>query len=421
MKTLLITIGSRGDIEPFIALGKGLARNGHDVHVCTALRFKEVVESHGLGFKPLSNDIFELADGGVMEQMGSLFSAVKTIYRLNKIAKPINKQLIVDTIQAGLDIEPNLMVFHPKALGAVSIAEKLQIPAVMATLQPMYVATGDFPPAGLPDWGHWWNRMSYKLIDLGYNQYLAELNELRHTLLQLPKLTKRSGPFYRSSQEPMPVLHAFSRYLVTRPDDWPNHAMICGNWSLTAETDKYKPSQDLIEFLEDGEPPVYIGFGSMKGSNPQQKMVTIIESVTRANLRAVIATGWGGLKADEVPDNILVIDGAPHSWLLPRVSAVVHHGGAGTTIAGLKAGKPTLICPFFGDQPFWGAMVARRKLGPKPIKQKKLSVATLTPALVELTTNTEYQLNAAELAKQLESDKGVDNAVEWLESRYLSS
>ncbi|EEX34396.1 MULTISPECIES: glycosyltransferase [Vibrio] len=419
MNILIVTIGSRGDVEPFIALGQALLARGHAVHLCAALRFKSLIERYGLIHHPLSDDLFKLADGGVMEKLGNPMSAVKTIYQLTKSAKSINHQMMADSIAAGFAAQPDLVIFHPKSLAAVSLADKLGVPAIMALLQPMIVPTKAFPPAGLPDLGGCLNRVSYRLIDMGYRQYIHELNKLRATLLHLEPLEKNSGVFHRSDRQEVPRLHAFSQHLVSRPTDWPENAVLTGNWSLSIDQDDYKPPKALIQFLESGQAPIYIGFGSMAGRDPKQLTQTIIHSVSKAKLRAVIATGWGGLEA--VPENMLIIDSAPHNWLFPRVAAVVHHGGAGTTMAGLKAGKPSLICPFFADQPFWGKTIYNNNLGPKPIKQKHLNVDTLTPALVDLTTNKSYQRYAAKLEKQLNIEDGLVNAIHWLETHgYLS-
>ncbi|GAL17688.1 UDP-glucose:sterol glucosyltransferase [Vibrio maritimus] len=139
----------------------------------------------------------------------------------------------------------------------------------------------------------------------------------------------------------------------------------------------------------------------------------------KAGVRAIIATGWGGLKAGSLPSNILNVDSVAHSWLFPQVTAVVHHGGAGTTAAGLMAGKPTLICPFFADQPFWGAEVARKELGPTPIKQSALTADKLACALRQLVEDERFKENAQLLSIALRSENGADNAIEWMKQRGI--
>lgn len=419
MKVLLLTIGSRGDVEPYIALGKELVIKGHEVDLCTASRFQALVEENGLTYKYITDDLFKLMENGTLESMGSLFSGIKTAVELMKMAKPINQQMIIDSIHAGLESAPELIIYHPKCLAAVSIAEKFKIPAVMAVLQPMIVRTSAYPPAGIPNFGSLVNKFSYHLINLGYSQYSSELNQQRAKLLGLPASKKNTGILSYSTGKQVPVLHAFSEQLVPRPSDWAFDATITGYWQLKTDLIDYEPSKELTKFLSHEEKPVYIGFGSMAGKNPEETGQMIIDSVTKAGVRAILASGWGGLKVDNLPESILAIESIPHDWLFPQVAAVVHHGGAGTTAAGLLAGKPTLICPFFGDQPFWGAQIKRNGLGPSPIKQKNLTSDNLALALTELVSNSSFQMNASNLAEKLLRENGVETAINWMESQRL--
>jgi sterol 3beta-glucosyltransferase len=196
------------------------------------------------------------------------------------------------------------------------------------------------------------------------------------------------------------------------PSDWPDNVHITGYWFLD---DNSKPSQELVDFLDKGEPPVYIGFGSMSGRKPEKVSATVVEALEKAGVRGIIATGWGGLEADDLPDSILKIDQAPHEWLFPKVSAVVHHGGAGTTAAGLRAGRPTIICPFFGDQPFWGQRMVKLGVGSKPIPQRRLTADKLAAAIREVISNPDIRKAAATLGDTIRSENGVVKAVEIVE------
>ncbi|WP_299694274.1 glycosyltransferase [uncultured Vibrio sp.] len=419
MKILLLTIGTRGDVEPFIALGKALIQKGHQVDLCAPSCFQALVEENGLTYKYITDELFKLLDNGTLESMGSFVSGIKTTMKLMKKAKPLNRQMIIDSIRAGLDSEPELIVYHPKCLAAVSIGEKLNIPVVMGVLQPMIVKTGAFPPAGIPDLGSFVNRLSYRLISLAFSLYSKELNHQRTELLGLPASKRNTGILSYSNGEQVPVLHAFSKQLVSRPNDWTRDAIITGYWRTKTDLDDYKPSAELVDFLSHESKPIYIGFGSMIGKEPDKAGTMVVDAVTKAGVRAIIASGWGGLKVDELPENVLVIKSIPHAWLFPRVAAVVHHGGAGTTAAGLAAGKPTLICPFFGDQPFWGAQIKQNGLGPSPIKQKKLTSDNLSKALIELVSNQNFKINASNLAEVLSHENGVNTAIAWMEKKDL--
>ena len=172
------------------------------------------------------------------------------------------------------------------------------------------------------------------------------------------------------------------------------------------------PPAALLDFLQYGSPPVYIGFGSMSNRNPEQTADLVIEALTLTNQRAVLLSGWGGLQGTNMPDSIFMIDSIPHSWLFPRVSAVVHHGGASTTAAGLKAGIPSVVIPFFGDQPFWGQRVADLGVGAKPIPRKRLTAERLAKAIQEVVTNEDMRRRAMKLGKQIQTENGIESAVE---------
>lgn len=211
------------------------------------------------------------------------------------------------------------------------------------------------------------------------------------------------------------MLHYYSLHVVPRPHDWPRNAHVTGYWFLD-RLDEWKPSAELQAFLDEGEAPVYVGFGSMAGRNPQRVANIVIEALQQAKVRGIIATGWGGLEVNDVPDTILHIDQAPHEWLFPRMSAVVHHGGAGTTAAGLRAGRPTVVCPFMGDQPFWGNRVHVLGVGPKPIPQKKLTVKKLANALRAVTSNVAMRKRAESLGDQIRHEDGISNAIAIIET-----
>ncbi|WP_084705450.1 glycosyltransferase [Vibrio mexicanus] len=248
MKILLMTIGSRGDVEPFIALGKAMKKKGHEVELCTAQRFKPMVIEHDLSHQPITDELFELIEGDTFESMGSLFSGVKTSIRLMKASKPIQKQMIIDCIKAGLTVKPNLIIFHPKCLAAVSIAESLRIPAVMAALQPMTVNTRDFPPAGMPDLGGWFNRWSYTLVSLGFKQFSKELNRQRQAKLDLPRFGKSDAVTTYRDGKAVEVIHAFSEAVIPRPNDWPESAFISGYWQLEFDPQATNPHKNLLSF-----------------------------------------------------------------------------------------------------------------------------------------------------------------------------
>ena len=227
-----------------------------------------------------------------------------------------------------------------------------------------------------------------------------------------------TDPFRRDGK-PLPVLYAFSPRVVPPPPDWTPDVHVTGYWFL--DRPDYAPPPELVRFLEAGPPPIYVGFGSMAGADPERTSVAVLEALERAEQRGVVATGWGGLTARAVPPHVLVTDAVPHDWLFPRVRAVVHHGGAGTTAAGLRAGKPTVICPFAVDQPFWGGRVAALDAGPKPIPAQRLTAETLADAIRLAACDPFYGQRAAEVGAAIGQEDGVGRAVEVIEAHLARS
>ncbi len=422
MHALLLTIGSRGDVQPFVALGVGLIRAGHRVTLATSPRFRDVIEQAGLTFAPVSDEMVALADSpagrAMFEAMGS--SYVKTLAQLLRIVRrigPMQRDLVDGGWAAAESARPDVIVYHPKMFGAPHYAEKLNTPAVLALLFPQLVRTQAFPAVGFPDlkWGAWFNRLTYRIV-LGisgrFARYFAGPWRTTHGL---PSIPRHIDVLHHADGSPIPILHAFSRHLVPAPPDWPDAATTTGFWFLDRSSD-WTPPGDLRAFLGAGDPPVYVGFGSMAARNPERTTRIVLEAVERAGVRAILATGWGGLTASDVPASVHLLESAPHDWLFECVSAVVHHGGAGTTAAGLRAGRPTIVCPFFGDQPFWGRRVRALGVGPSPIPQKQMTPEKLAAALVQATTDAEMRERARALGEAMRSESGVGAAVTALES-----
>jgi sterol 3beta-glucosyltransferase len=215
---------------------------------------------------------------------------------------------------------------------------------------------------------------------------------------------------------PVPQLYGFSSHVLPIPADWPDSVTATGYWFLDQPT-TWQPDPLLKQFLADGPAPVYFGFGSMANNDSARATATIVEAIRRADVRAVLATGVGGLTLDTPTPNVFLLKEAPHDWLFPQMAAIVHHGGAGTTGAAFRAGKPQLICPFFGDQPFWGRRVAALGVGPQPIKQKNLTTDQLTEALITLTVDQTLRERADALGAAIRAEDGVAGAVEWINAR----
>ncbi|MCI0475661.1 MAG: glycosyltransferase, partial [Anaerolineales bacterium] len=245
----------------------------------------------------------------------------------------------------------------------------------------------------------------------------APFNQWRRESLKLKPMPLR-GPFDDLYKNNEPFIYGFSEYVVPRQNDWHPAHHITGYWFLD-EADVWSPPPGLLDFLARGAPPIYIGFGSMSGHSARRLVDLSIQAVTLAHQRAVLIGGWAAAHERNLPDHIYALESAPHDWLFPRVAAVVHHGGAGTTAAGLRAGIPSVITPFMGDQPYWGQRVHALGVGPKPILQKELTAQRLANAITRAITDEEMKQRAIALGEKIRAENGVARAVEIV-SRYVS-
>lgn len=423
MKVLILTYGSRGDVQPHVALGRGLKERGHDVLIATAGRFRDFVEGNGLRFGAMTDDLLAIMDTpqgrDLFEKGGNPAGVLRDGLAMLRRVGPLQRELLDQSWDIARDFAPDLIVYHPKAGAAPHIAEKLGIACVLTALAPMFQPTRAFRFFVAPDrdLGGWLNRATFRLTLFATARMWARFIPDFRKSLGLPA-TKSFDMLETPDGRPIPILHAHSEAVVPRPDDWPDTAHVTGYWFLDAQ-DEWSPPKHLTEFLDAGPPPVYVGFGSMAGGDPEKLAAIVVEALGRAGLRGIVASGWGGLRTGDLPDTILAIDHAPHGWLFPRMATVVHHGGAGSTAAGLRAGKPSVIVPFFGDQPFWGARVHRLGAGPKPIPRGKLTVERLEKALREATGSPAVAEAAARIGDRIRAEDGVGCAVKLIEAMAM--
>lgn len=422
MRIFILTLGSRGDVQPYVALGKGLFRAGHQVTICTSSSFEGFIVEHGVQYGYMNDEILRLIDTDAgreaVEESSNLLGWLKTMAALTKQVKPLQRMMVADAWEAAVKAQPDLIIYHPKAMAGPHIAEKLGIPRIMSVPLPIFTPTAEFPSMVFPNLklGGWYNRLTYTLsVKLAWMQYRSVVNPWREKTLGLLPAPRSFDEMKLANGEPTPTIYPFSEHVVPRPADWPASTVVTGYWFLDRE-EAWQPSADLQVFLDAGPPPVYIGFGSMAGRDPARKAQAAVGALQTANRRGIIATGWGGLSAENLPPTILGIRAAPHDWLFERVAAVVHHGGAGTTAAGLRAGKPTIICSFFGDQPFWGRRVADLGVGSAPIPQKELTADNLAAAIEQATSDGQIEQRAAALGQQIRAEDGVARAIQVIDA-----
>lgn len=404
MKTLILTIGSRGDVEPYIALGAGLQRAGHQVTLATLEAFGPLAQAHGLKVHPLRGEFLALLQTGA----GKAAVAGKgNPLALLRQVKPMLRQILADA-QAAAD-EAELVIYHPKAMGGYSLAEARGIPGALALPLPLYSPTAAFPSPILPvaNLGPALNRLSHNaMVALTSASIRGMVNGWRKEAFGLGPLRDE----LRLHGRPLLRLYGYSPAVVPTPADWDASSVATGYWRLDPPVG-WRPPEALRAFLAAGPPPVYVGFGSMPTEDAARTAAMVLAALKAAGQRGILARGWGGLAASELPPEVFALDEAPHDWLFPQMAAVVHHGGAGTTGAGLRAGVPTVICPFFGDQPFWGRRVATLGAGPAPIPQKRLTAEALAGAIGAAVSDEGMRACAAALGATIRAEDGVGRAV----------
>jgi sterol 3beta-glucosyltransferase len=407
MRIVLVAIGTWGDVRPIVVLANALQSEGYEVLLMAAQEFRHWTEARHIPFVGLTINIQGMLDS-VASKGGNLLASIKL---MNQVVAPAMVQVgkeIADCVQDG----DALLIAETGQSLVNGIVEKYHLRIIHASPL-LTVPTREFPLLNLPslpDWmplrgaiyrlgGQMFRRVAWSTIG-------ARGNQVRTEYLSLPKQTWSK---HRALLESTPYLLMVSRHVIPRPADWPSNVRITG-YLFDDDTD-WQPPQDLVKFLDDGEKPVYIGFGSMHAKNPEVTTRMLIDGVQRSGRRAVLLTGWAGIGALEAPDSIFILKYAPHSWLFPRMAAVVHHGGAGTTAAGLRAGVPTIITPIIGDQPFWGQRLYELGVGTKPIPHGKLTAEKLAAAIQEATTDRAMQERAAELGRKIAVEDGVGEAV----------
>lgn len=410
MRIAIIAPGSQGDVQPFLALGKGLIKAGNTVRLVTNQNYEKQVKSQGLEFWPIEVSMEDVIRSDKMRETLESGKLLTSMARMGTELKQHAELLAKRGLEAcrKMDI---IMAGISGLFTADSIAEKLDIPFLQALNIP-FTPTKAFAGALLPKFPSWLGgyRLSHRLTQqIVWQAYRPTDKVIRKQVLGLPK-SPFFGPFKSKSLKEGPIIYGISPSIFSRPDDWTDNIQITGFWSLDPP-DHWSPPSDLMTFLQEGPAPLYIGFGSMSSKNPEETANMVLKVLINTNQRAIVFSGWGGLNKIDLPDSVLMVDSVPHSWLFSRVRAVIHHGGAGTTAAGLTAGVPSIIVPFHGDQPFWGHLIAKLGVGPNPIPRKKLSVARLVKAIQEVETDEEIRENASKLGSEIRAENGIERAI----------
>jgi UDP:flavonoid glycosyltransferase YjiC (YdhE family) len=418
MRIVIVTVGSLGDTAPFIGLGARLQAAGHEVAVAAQAGFEAPIRAAGLEYRRMPGDIrAELAseNGQRIHRASSWLQALPATLRLAETLLAELAQGIVAAAR-GADV---LLVHRIALLHGHLVARALGIPLLVFELFPSGLApTSEFLPAnfGAASLGSWGNRAVYRLLRASAGRsrrFLASVDAFQASL-GAPR-ADAARLYTQIEAEQWPIYHAFSAAVVPRPSDWRAGLEIIG-YLWPERSPGWRPPAELVDFLEAGPPPVYIGLGSLVPGGVERLAALFTSAARQAKVRALIQSGWGNLATDGHHADVLSIGSVPHDWLFPRMAAVVHAAGAGVTGAGLRAGVPAVPVPAMNDQPIWASRLVELGASPGSIRFQKLSAEHLAHLIRRAVTEPSHRANARALAERLRSEDAAARVLRAVEA-----
>lgn len=404
MKILISTLGSRGDFQPFVALALGLQQAGHVVTITTPQALAPWVRAYGVGVYPVRFDSQQVMQ--TLAKSGNPFQAMQ------KMREVLQREMLAAFEDSWNALEQaEVLIQSGSGSGALEAAARRKLPVVLAQLIPNQ-ASRAFPNFMLP-WrfslGQGYNWLTHQWVNAMLWNFSQALTNQWRARLGLPAWRSSHEMQQEIRQRQIPTLYAYSPSLMPKPADWDEHQHVTGYWFLPPPPD-WQPAPELLRFLQDGAAPVYIGFGSVSGRNPAQQTRTALRALEISGQRAVLARGWGGLAQPGALPGVYCVDEVPHAWLFERLSAVVHHGGAGTTGAVLRSRAVNVITPFSGDQYGWADLVQKAGVG-LAVPGGQSRAEKLARAIQTAVGDQALRARAAALAQQIQAEQGVARAV----------
>lgn len=412
MRISILTLGSRGDVQPYLALAVGLKQAGFSVRLASHAIFEPMIRSYGIDFALLRFNPLDIVNHPEAQQAKS--NIIRFMLAVRRIIGPQFLSVFDDFWQACQDAEA--IIASPTAANAHDCALALGIPLFLGLLQPL-IPTHQFASFFLPPFpslGGAFNRASHHLFDqLLWQNVRTSVNRWRKTRLGL-RPAAFFGPYRKMRAQKVPYFIACSPSVIPKPPDWEEWHHITGYWFLEPHRD-FRPAPMLENFLNSGAPPVYVGFGSMAQQRPERVTEVIVDALERSNQRGILAGGWGWSEQFRLPDTILQVEDVPHHWLFPQMAALVHHGGAGTTAAALQSGIPSIVIPFGGDQPHWGRILLERGLSPAVLPINDLAAGPLAKAVNHAANDRRLRSKASSMGALIRQEDGISTAVQIVE------
>ncbi|MFD1258823.1 glycosyltransferase [Mucilaginibacter terrae] len=415
----LFTYGSRGDVQPYIALALGLINRGHQVTLAAPQNFKYFVEDYGIAFHALHGNTEEIVYSPECLEVIKSGSDLAFVRFFIKIQHNIRYELFSSIINGCKAVDA--VIANNVGCMQVSIAaEHLHKKLLIVQLNPPAIPTSAFALPGFDFINYqWYNKLTYRIMQrVVWRMAKPDLIEFRQ-LLRLPPFEQTI--FKNLTDQKIPILHAFSEELIKRPTDWESHYPVTGFLTLNKSTRKSNATdtipQDLVNWLQAGEKPVYIGFGSIPIPDPDRLSQIIQHLLTHTNHRILFCVGWSHIPNLPHHKNLFVVSSVNHQWLFPQCKTAIIHGGIGTLTAVLQAGIPPIVVSLFVDQPIWGKIIARKKAG-MHLPWRKLNAQGLVKAIAETSTSV-LTLQAATMREKLNREDGVINAVNYIEGYFV--
>ncbi|MGA8117789.1 MAG: glycosyltransferase [Actinocatenispora sp.] len=410
MNVVIMAVGSTGDVFPFIGLGVGLKAAGHEVTVATQEIFADAVREQGLAYRSVPGDMKALLNGAPGAAWRNARSVLAAGNAQMHLATLIQDDLAVGVRAAATGADA-LLANYVAAGHAYMMSVSMGVPCMILEAFPG-IPTAEFLPAmlGTRSYGRWGNRTLARLVERMKTPVDAGVADFQRSLGQ-PTTGLAGLRAQMLADQRLPFYHGYSPAIVRRPADWRPGMEVVGYW-WPATTPGWQPPATLTDFLDAGDPPVFVGLGSMGAGEGERMSEVATEALRLAGVRGIIQAGWAELSS--TGDDVLTIGDAPHEWLFPRTAAVVHHAGAGTTAAGLRAGVPAVPVPVLGDQPFWAHRLVRTGVSPGAVPMRGITAQRLADAITRAVRGPAYRTRAEAVARQVRADDGVARVVEAL-------
>ncbi len=412
MKLAIFTLGTRGDVQPYVALAKRAIQKGHQAVICTGKSFQGFIEGHGIEFFETESDLMAMLQ---TEEGKFVFNnATKHPLRAKKYLDTVVNPAYRKSLDQFYDCaqSADIILYHPKVFGAVDIALSLDIPCLSVPLVPMIYPIDEFPNLAISptkNLGKFLNKLTYKVMNKAESSSISQVNDFRKKTLGLPK--RKSGQYlFHANGKDIPILYPISQTLFPDVSSWNNRVTLSGFFFLDSQDTQL--SQEISDFIKDGQRPLVVSFSSMPLKNPEKFTTILKEAILQTNNRAIILVGNSGLNFGNHPD-ILTIPSAPHNLLFPLAKGILHHGGVGTMASALVSGNPQIIMPFAVDQPFWAHRLNKLHYALAPITESTITTELLVKRFQELE-NPVVQQKAKEIQTLLAQESGVDIALEYI-------